>query len=100
MVLSVDIHRIAFITVSAKDQSDTGWLLAHFLNPDGVRGNAPSLRQHPSRVVCGLLNWDGSSGGMRAPDMILNDEYQLVDDSRAHAARNPCADRGSPSAPR
>jgi len=37
---SVDIHRIAFITGSAKDQSDTGRLLAHFLNQDGVSGNA------------------------------------------------------------
>jgi hypothetical protein len=97
MVPSVDIHRVAFITGSAEDQSDTGWLLAHFLNQDGVRGNAPSLRQHPSRVVCGLLNWDGSSAGMRAPDMSLNDEYQLVDDSRAHAARNPDADLQSES---
>jgi hypothetical protein len=92
MALSVDIYRIAFITGCAKDQSNTGWLLAHFLNQDGVRGNAPSLRQHPSRVACGLLNWDGSSAGMRAPDMGLNDEYQLVDDSRAHAARDPDAD--------
>jgi len=92
MVLSVDIHRIAFITGSAKDQSDTGWLLAHFLNQDGVRGNAPSLRQHPSRVDGGLLNWDGSAAGMRAPDMGLNDEYQLVHDSRTHAARDPDAD--------
>ncbi len=44
MALSVDIHRIAFITGSAKDQSDAGRLLAHFLNQDGVSGNAPSLR--------------------------------------------------------
>jgi hypothetical protein len=97
MALSVDIHRVAFLTGSAKDQSDTGWLLAHFLNQDGVPGNAPSLRQHPSRVAGGLLNRDGSSAGMKAPDMGLNDEYQLVDDSRAHAARNPDADleRGS-----
>jgi hypothetical protein len=69
MALSVDIHRVAFIAWSAKDQADTGWLLAHFLNQDGVRGNAPSLRQHPSRVACGLLNWDGSSAGVRASDM-------------------------------
>jgi hypothetical protein len=34
MVLSVDIHRVAFISGSVKDQSDTGWLLAHFLNQD------------------------------------------------------------------
>jgi hypothetical protein len=97
MVPSVDIHRVAFITGSAKDQSDTGWLLAHFLNQDGVRGNAPSLRQHPSRVAGGLLNWDGISAGMRAPDVGLNDGYQLVDDSRAHAGRDPDADleRGS-----
>jgi hypothetical protein len=91
MALSVDIHRVAFITGSAKDQSDTGCLLAHFLNQDGVRGNGPSLCQHPSRVACGLLNWDASLGGM-APDMGLNDEYQLVDESRAHAARDPDAD--------
>jgi hypothetical protein len=91
MALSVDIHRVAFITGSAKDQSDTGCLLAHFLNQDGVRGNGPSLCQHPSRVACGLLNWDASWGGM-APDMGLNDEYQLVDESRAHAARDPDAD--------
>ena len=32
MALSVDIHRIPFISGSAKDQLDTGWLLAHFLN--------------------------------------------------------------------
>jgi hypothetical protein len=95
--LSVDIHRIAFITGSAKDQSDTGWLRAHFLNQDGVSGNAPSLRQHPSRVACGLVKWDGSSAGMRAPDMGLNDEYQLVHDSRAHAARDPDADLQSGS---
>ena len=47
MVPSVDIHRVAFITGSAEDQLDTGWLLANFLNQDGVRGNTPSLRQHP-----------------------------------------------------
>jgi hypothetical protein len=88
MALSVDIHRIAFIIGSAKDQSDSGWLLAHFLNHDGVRGNAPSLRQHPPRVACGRLN----SAWMRAPDMGLNDGYQLIDDSRAHAARDPDAD--------
>ena len=97
MVLSVDIHRIAFITGFAKDQLDTGWLLTHLLNKDGVRGNAPSLRQHPSRVVCGLLNRGGSSAGMRASDMSLNDEYQLVDDSGAHAAGNPDADLQSGS---
>jgi hypothetical protein len=97
MVPSVDIHRIAFIIGSTKDQSDTGRLLAHLLNQDGVRGNAPPLRQHPSRVVRGLLDWDGSSAGMRASDMSLNDEYQLVDDSRAHAARNPDADLQSGS---
>jgi len=97
MVLSVDIHCVAFISGSAKDQSDTGWLLAHFLNQDGVRGNAPSLRQHPPRVACGLLNWDGTPTGMRAPDMGLNDEYQLIDDSRAHAARDSDADLKSES---
>lgn len=97
MALSVDIHCVAFITGSAKGQSDTGWLLAHFLNQDGVRGNAPSLRQHPPRVAGGLLNRDGSSAGMRAPDMGLNDKYQLVDDSRAHAARDPDADLESGS---
>ena len=74
MAYSVDSHRIVFIAGSAKDQSDTGWLLAHFLNQDGVRGNAPSLRQHPSRVACGLLNWDGCSARMRTPDMGLDDE--------------------------
>jgi len=63
MALSVDTHRIAFIIGSAKDQSDTGWMLAHFLNHDGVRGNAPSLRQHRLRVAGGLLN----SAGMRTP---------------------------------
>lgn len=34
---------------------------------------------------------------MRAPDMGLNDEYQLIDDSRAHAARDPDADLQSGS---
>ena len=34
---------------------------------------------------------------MRAPDMGLNDEYQLIDDSRAHAARDPDADLQSRS---
>lgn len=34
---------------------------------------------------------------MRAPDMGLNDKYQLVDDSRAHAARDPDADLESGS---
>jgi hypothetical protein len=34
---------------------------------------------------------------MRPSDMSLNDEYQLVDDSRAHAARNPDADLQSGS---
>jgi hypothetical protein len=97
MALPADSHRIAFITGSVKDQSDAGWLLAHFLNQDGVRGNASSLRQHPSRVVCGLLNWDGSSAGMRAPDMGSNDDYQLIDDSRAHAVRDPDADLESGS---
>jgi hypothetical protein len=34
---------------------------------------------------------------MGAPDMGLNDEYQLVDDSRANAARDPDADLQSGS---
>jgi hypothetical protein len=97
MVPSVDIHRVAFITGSAEDQLDSGWLLAHFLNQDRVRGNAPSLRQHPSGVACGLLNWDGSPAGMRAANMGLSDEYQLIDDSRANTARDTDADLESES---
>jgi hypothetical protein len=32
MAPSLDIHRVAFITRSAKHQSDTRWLIAYFLN--------------------------------------------------------------------
>jgi hypothetical protein len=97
MTSSLDIHRVAFITRSAKHLSDTRWLIAYFLNQDGVHRNAPPLRQHPSRVAGGLLNWDGSSAGTRAPDMGLNDEYQLVDESRAHASRDSDTDLESGS---
>ena len=89
--------RVLYHSTRGKDQSDTGWLLAHLLHQDGVRRNAPSLRQHPSRVAGGLLSRDASSAGMRGSDVGLNDEHQLVHDSRAHAAGNPDADleRGS-----
>jgi hypothetical protein len=97
MAPSLDFHRVAFITGSAEHQSDTRWLTAYFLNQDGVHRNAPSLRQHPSRVAGGLLKRDGSSAGIGTPDMGLNDEYQLVDESRAHAARDSDTDLESGS---